>query len=117
MKRNREKRKLYKKIFTKCGNPQCSFGYGIEVHHIVPLSKDGIDDYCNYISLCAECHRTGGLKLHSRYKDKQIAMFTFKFYDELMTLGKTSDDLTSEGFKTILREYLKDCKKKSKKGG
>ena len=38
----------------------------VELHHIIPVSVGGTDDYFNLISLCHDCH----MKLHHRIYDK-----------------------------------------------
>ena len=63
-----------------CANPECSFGYGLEVHHIIPVSRGGKDEYENYIILCFRCHRKSGN--HRNYKQRLVMLWTYKFYFE-----------------------------------
>ncbi len=88
--RNLTKAKKYKKAIGECCDPNCNFGYGLETHHIIPLSKGGVDDYVNFIVLCAGCHHGKGR--HGRYTETQIELMTYKFYVEIVKLGYNSDD-------------------------
>jgi len=63
-----------------CSNPECSFGYNLEVHHIIPVAKGGKDEYENYIILCLRCHRGKGN--HKNYKQRLVILWTYKFYFE-----------------------------------
>lgn len=63
-----------------CFNPECKSGLEIEVHHIIPKSKGGKNEYENYIILCRDCHR--GKNNHSNFKDRITALWTYKFYFE-----------------------------------
>lgn len=72
----------YKKKFESfgCFNPECKSGFDIEVHHIIPKSKGGKNEYYNYILLCFECHRKS--KNHRSYHERRTALWTWKFYFE-----------------------------------
>jgi len=102
--RKQELMGLYKQAVDQCCNPDCSFGYGLETHHIIPIAKDGLDEFVNYIILCAGCHKIRGI--HSRYSKTQIELLTYKFYIEKMRFGCCSDDVDYEVFKGILKKYV-----------
>jgi hypothetical protein len=40
----------------KCGNPVCRSILTLEIHHLVPLAKDGDDEPDNLLALCPNCH-------------------------------------------------------------
>ena len=98
---------LYKEAINQCCNPDCESGNGYELHHIVPLCIGGLDTYINYIVLCTECHNH--LKLHARHNqlDIQEMQLRWKFYREILDLGGTSDDLTENEFRALLRATIK----------
>lgn len=77
-------------IGYKCANPECNSGYNIEIHHILPSKSGGTDEYWNFISLCRDCHRR--LKLHSKHKDWDIELFTYKCNQELELWGFFLDE-------------------------
>jgi hypothetical protein len=60
--------------------PNCQVDFGIETHHIIPLSKGGIDDRRNYITLCKDHHRKS--QLHSQFLVHDITLATWKYYFE-----------------------------------
>jgi len=93
----------YRKVMCFCHDPECAFGYGLEVHHIQPLSKGGNDTYANYIVLCAACHRKRGV--HTQWSEHQIRLLTYKFYEERLRIGVTSDDSTELEFHNALVKY------------
>ncbi len=57
-----------------CGKPAS------DVHHIIPLSKEGRDIPENKIILCKDCHRKKGL--HSNYKEYKLSLLVSKLYSE-----------------------------------
>lgn len=105
----------YKNAIGKCSMPGCSFGYNLEVHHIIPIKKGGTDTFDNYILLCRQCHR--GKKNHSKYLDKMTALYTFKFFIEQDILGTTSSpkDNSHEEFGVALAKRLGELTKQHEK--
>ena len=75
-----EKIKYLKKYGWKCMHPECKSGFEIEVHHIVPLSKGGVNDENNYIILCRKCH--GRVRKGSRSGELEIELSVYKYYAE-----------------------------------
>ena len=49
-------------------------------HHIVPLSRGGLDNENNLILLCDDCH--GQVGLHSRFEETELFLATKKHYFE-----------------------------------
>lgn len=39
----------------KCGN--CGSTVNLDVHHIVPISKGGTNNFANLKTICRECHK------------------------------------------------------------
>jgi len=79
--RNIYKANLYKEKYGfKCMNPECKKGLNPNTHHIIPLSKKGLDSEENYILLCSFCHRH--YKRHSDFKNQEIKLATWKYYFE-----------------------------------
>ena len=105
MKRDKNKVARYKKAIDRCCNPECGMTGRIEVHHVVPLSRGGVDDYINFISLCYDCHRHS--KVHGQYDHKQEQLFTWKFMAEILDIGICSDDVSSDEFTVALRACIK----------
>ena len=95
----------YKKAIDKCCNPDCGMTGRIEVHHVIPLSRGGIDDYINFISLCYDCHRGNGH--HRDYDKRQEMLFTWKFMGELLEIGICSDDVPSDEYTVVLKAHSK----------
>lgn len=102
--RNNEKMNLYRKAMNFCCDANCKFGYGLEVHHILPLNRNGADEYKNYIVLCFTCHRKK--HVHSQHSNHQIRLLTYKFYYEKLFIGQTSDDCSELAFHNALMEFL-----------
>lgn len=50
----------YIKLTQECAI--CGFSELINLHHIIPKSKDGTDTIDNYIGLCPNCHNLHHLK-------------------------------------------------------
>lgn len=81
MRRNINKSNSYKEKYGySCMNPDCKSGLFPQVHHIVPLKNNGLDDYDNFIILCKDCHIN--FKRHSQYEKQEIMLATFKYYAE-----------------------------------
>lgn len=59
-KRNVVLMKHYMKLHPSC--EKCGRYIGCEVHHKIPVSEGGMDEYRNYITLCEECHRKEHIK-------------------------------------------------------
>lgn len=53
-----EFRELSRQVKTERGNAceKCGSTNGLEVHHIIPISKGGKDERKNLILLCSNCH-------------------------------------------------------------
>ena len=101
--RHPKKAIFYRKVLNFCFNPKCDFGYGMQTHHIIPISKGGDDQYHNYIVLCAKCHNLRGI--HTEHSKRQIEFLTYKFYYEKWLLGITSDDCSELTFHNALMEF------------
>lgn len=84
-----------------CTHPDCKSGMDIETHHIIPLKNGGLDKFNNFICLCKECHTTNSL--HSRWKNLELELTTWKFYAELNILGTTSDCPDKEFLKAVAK--------------
>lgn len=67
----------------------CDIGYGLEVHHIHPLSAGGKDCELNAILLCTNCHKT----THLAYTR---GVHWSKFYKYLEQRRKEIADGTSQ---------------------
>lgn len=81
---------LMKKYLIENPNcERCGRFIGCEVHHKIPLSSGGTDDYSNYMTLCFECHN----KIHI----------------------KNRSDLTKEGIETARRAGKQIGQKKGAK--
>lgn len=77
------KREAYFNSYGKfCMNPDCMYGLGLQVHHIVPLSQDGKDEEENYIILCRRCHQ--GREVHRNFERTEILLATYKYYAEAL---------------------------------
>lgn len=63
MKRNHKLMEKYIKCHPSC--EKCGRFIGCEVHHKIPISKGGEDDFPNYITLCFECHSKEHIKSRS----------------------------------------------------
>lgn len=68
----------------RCSWPGC-YGAGQHVHHIVPLSRGGLDEPQNYIALCENDHMRRGL--HSGHAQREIELATYKHMAELRRFG------------------------------
>lgn len=77
----------------RCMHPGCTTDYEIETHHIIPLSKGGLDDRSNYITLCKKCHHR--TKLHSQFLVHDITLATWKYYFE-SSFGEEEDQIKPE---------------------
>lgn len=86
--RSNSKIELYRNIFTYCFIPGCSNTIG-QIHHIVPISKNGKHMFVNFIGLCHDHHYKR--KLHKDWHIKQTELLVYKFQKELKILGITSD--------------------------
>lgn len=100
-KRRSNKSKTYVNLMNfRCSNPDCKHGYNVEGHHIIPLSKGGIDAFWNIISLCRRCHR--GLGLHHNWQSVDVELYTWKCFHELNRFGFNLDEKEQD-----FREKLK----------
>ena len=69
-----EKRKKFKKLRLsgELKKPKicscCGEKYNLHLHHIIPISKGGTDDYYNLIYLCDNCHNNIH-RLYDKYKN------------------------------------------------
>jgi len=81
--------KSYMNLYRQfgCFNPDCKSGTDLEVHHIIPKSKGGKNEYENYIILCYKCHRY--FKNHSHYRERTTILWTYKFYFESKLNGES----------------------------
>jgi len=62
-------KKLHKGIINKplvCST--CGDNKNLELHHIIPISLGGTDDYYNLIYLCSECHRAIHKNILKKFK-------------------------------------------------
>lgn len=106
MRENNKKKRLYKEAIGRCCNPDCKSNHSaLETHHIIPLSKGGVDDFVNYIVLCARCHRQLEFHFHRDYERHQISLLTFKFFIEVTLWGVSSEQ--EELFKAHLYKHMK----------
>jgi len=119
----------YKKKFRRygCFDPGCKSGVAREVHHIIPKSRGGKDEYVNYIILCSECHRRN--KNHANYYERRATLWTWKFYFEAKCGDKGILSLLSPGNsksknserrtnpKILLKEMQKHLSQSAKKKG
>ena len=87
-----------------CCHPDCSSGYGIETHHIIPFKNGGPAEFWNFVTLCWRCHRKS--KLHS--SDKQIELFTWKCSRELAVYGFVLDEKESPLLHERLLQFKRD---------
>jgi len=93
-----------------CAYPDCESGTSIEVHHIIPLSRGGKDQYWNFIVLCRTCHK--GNNLHTLWEDKIVALNNYKTYFELERFGFVLDDYNMTPAQ--IKNMLYDCRTHSK---
>ena len=63
-----------------CMNPKCKSGVNLQVHHIIPFSKCGLDEEQNFIVLCADCQHK--MKVHSNFEEIKNALFILKEFNE-----------------------------------
>jgi len=89
-----------------CAFPGCISGFNVEGHHIVPISIGGEDAFWNIISLCSKCHRHN--KLHSRWMDIDVELYTWKCSAELQRFGFYLDE-KKENFKLNLKNAVLLC--------
>lgn len=68
----------------------------VEVDHIIPLAKNGINHVCNCTSTCRKCNRSKSDKIDERV----VREIIFKVFEELIILFRKG--LTT-GFKLSLR--------------
>lgn len=87
----------------KCANPDCNGG-NIEVHHILPKKAGGCDEYWNFICLCSKCHRTSGF--HSKHKNNDVELFTWKSLQELELWGFTLDEQDPQYYDNLKKLIL-----------
>lgn len=59
-------REVKKRDGYRCRGRNCGSEIGLEVHHIVPLSRGGTNHKTNLITLCEKCH----LKRHRHLQDR-----------------------------------------------
>ena len=102
------KKKLYREAVNQCCDPECEFGYGLLVHHILPLSKGGTDLFANYIVICGKCHWARGN--HKADEIRMIELKTYKSFFENMIFGKSSIGMSDNKFKNVLRKHLHKIK-------
>jgi len=106
---NHHRKDVYKKALNICCWPDCPSGYKLAVHHILPLKKDGTDDYLNYIVLCEYCHLHH--RLHQLCYKNQLNLLVYKFYQEKLVLGFCSDEMSNDSFETRCRQFVSQCRK------
>ena len=104
--RDVNKANQYKDIIGKCCNPKCdSVTFALlETHHIRPLKHNGPDSYVNYIILCKDCHRK---IVHKNKRFSEETLLMWKFYNELLIIGETSDDYDDKYYKLIMKAHKK----------
>jgi len=92
MKRKTQKSRHYADLMGyRCANPNCEYGFGIEGHHIQPMSLGGEDRYQNIISLCSKCHRS--FRRHRNWEMQQQTLLIWKFIQEGMLLEGLMSDM------------------------
>lgn len=104
---NQSRMDLYKTAINQCCNPNCNGVLApLQTHHIEPLRHGGIDTFLNYIVLCRICH---GIVRHNKNNvgwDKET-LLKWKFYKEILLLGKCSDELSTKEYRRFLRKSIK----------
>jgi len=83
----------------RCSNPVCRNFITLELHHIVPVAKDGRDDPSNLIALCPTCHEMyhKGMISEESIKDWKLIQLTLnealdrKSLELLLTLAKLKE--------------------------
>jgi len=96
----------YKWAIKRCCNPECKEPeHDLHIHHITPVAQDGESCCENYIVLCRYCHMNLGL--HEQWREWQERLYQWKFMQELLCIGYTSDDYTHEEYLAILRSTEK----------
>ena len=105
----KRKQEYLRIIGFSCNNPDCEYGCSIQVHHIIPISSGGLDEFNNYISLCSKCHHMDHNRIHTHWKDYTITLTTWKFYKELSILGFASDCSDADFRKKIKGSNKKFC--------
>jgi len=98
-------------IKYQCQNPECRHGYNIEGHHIKPKKTGGEDAYWNIIALCRKCHR--GNNNHSKWKDRQTILYTYKCMYELEHFGFILDERDKDFLSHIASLFDKVSKNES----
>jgi len=105
---------LYKKVINQCCNPKCKVLLSpLEVHHIVPVSEGGKNEYINFIVLCRHCHRHKAEPFLARSKKNrkcwsQELLFRWKFQTEYLVVGKCSDDMSNHEYQVELNRIHKE---------
>jgi 5-methylcytosine-specific restriction endonuclease McrA len=74
----------------KCAYTGCP-GIAMEVHHIIPLSKEGIDEIRNMVSLCRVHHHQNKNYFHSDWEKHEIFLATIKHMLEFQEVGHIID--------------------------
>jgi 5-methylcytosine-specific restriction endonuclease McrA len=88
-------------LYYDCSNPFCKDGLDPEVHHIIPLSRGGMDRYYNYVVLCRHCHRSSGV--HSHWEFMLPILNSWKTNQELKVLGFVLEEGSAKYHKNVLR--------------
>ena len=87
-----------------CMYPGCLINYGIDTHHIIPLSKNGFDDRRNYICLCENHHRRS--QFHSQYLLHDLTLATWKYWFEA-SFGN-QEEILIKPEKVLSQEKMED---------
>jgi 5-methylcytosine-specific restriction endonuclease McrA len=103
MKRKSWIAKNYLKLINyKCAYPGCPFA-AVEIHHIIPISKGGLDEIRNMVSLCWMHHRQNINHIHKDYEKHEISLATMKHMLEFQEVGHIIDK-TSTDENTIIED-------------
>lgn len=103
--RNKSKVDWYKRIMdNQCCVPGCST-FANHLHHIHPVGKNGKDEIINYF-VCCQYHHYNWNNLHSKYKENDIELLTWKFMKEIELFGFCSADMPDKEFRAKINAIL-----------
>lgn len=76
--------------------PSATGGYYLEVHHVIPLSCDGLDDEWNALAICPDDHRRAHFGADRKeLRDKMIQLLGARYPAKLGLLTEMAARMDS----------------------